>query len=80
MYSDHPFDGQEDFFFCYAQKKPFIGPLQNGSVHLGNGNNCYVSMNHFETATATEQQKGIAKKETLLPGITILNCTHRHGT
>jgi hypothetical protein len=24
-------------------------------------------MNHFETATATEQQKGIAQKETLLP-------------
>jgi hypothetical protein len=24
-------------------------------------------MNHFEAATATEQQKGIAKKETLLP-------------
>jgi hypothetical protein len=41
--------------FVYAQKtKPFTGPLQNGSVNLGNGNICYVSMNHFETATATK--------------------------
>jgi hypothetical protein len=56
-------------FFAYAQKtKPFTSPLQNGSAHLGNsprrinGNICYVSMNHFETATATEQQKGIAQE------------------
>jgi hypothetical protein len=54
---------QEDFFFCLCPKtKRFIGPLQNGSVNLGNGNICYVSMNHFEAATATEQQKGIAQK------------------
>jgi hypothetical protein len=52
---DHPLGGQEGFFFAYALKtKHFTGPLQNGSVHLGNGNNCYVSMNHFEAATATE--------------------------
>jgi hypothetical protein len=60
--------GQEDFFFAYTQKtKLFTGPLQNGSVHLGDGNISYVSMNHFEVATATQSQKGIAKKETLLP-------------
>jgi hypothetical protein len=60
--------GQEDFFFAYAQKtKLFTGPLQNGSVHLGDGNISYVSMNHFEAATATEPKKGIAQKETLLP-------------
>jgi hypothetical protein len=60
--------GQEDFFFAYAQKrKPFTGPFQNGSVNLGNENISYVSMNHFEAATATKQKKGIAKKETLLP-------------
>jgi hypothetical protein len=47
--------------------EPFTGPLQNGSVNLGNGNICYVSMNHFETATVTKQKKGIAKKETFLP-------------
>jgi hypothetical protein len=42
--------------------KHFTGPFQNGSVRLGNGNISYVSMNHFETATATKQQKGIAQK------------------
>jgi hypothetical protein len=48
--------GRRISFFAYAQKtKHFTGPLQNGSVHLGNGNICYVSMNHFEAATATEQ-------------------------
>jgi hypothetical protein len=55
--------GRRISFFAYAQKtKPFTGPLQNGSVNLGNGNICYVSMNHLEAATATEQQKGIAQK------------------
>jgi hypothetical protein len=49
------FHGQEDFFFAYAQKtRPLTGPIQNGSVHLVSGNICYVSMNHFETATATK--------------------------
>jgi hypothetical protein len=55
--------GRRISFFAYAQKtKRFTGPLQNGSVNLGNGNICYVSMNHFETAAATEQKKGIAQK------------------
>jgi hypothetical protein len=55
--------GRRISFFAYAQKtKRFTGPLQNSSVHLGDGNISYVSMNHFETATATEQQKGIAQK------------------
>jgi hypothetical protein len=46
--------GQEGFFFAYALKtKHFTGLLQNGSVNLGNGNISYVSMNHFEAATAT---------------------------
>jgi hypothetical protein len=49
------FLGQEDFFFAYALKtERFTGPFQNGSVHLDDGDNCYVSMNHFEAATATE--------------------------
>jgi hypothetical protein len=47
--------------------KRLTGPLQNGSVNLGDGNICYVSMNHFEAATATKQEKGIAKKEIILP-------------
>jgi hypothetical protein len=50
--------------------KRFTGPFQNGSVNSpgrSNGNIYCVSMNHFEAATATKQQKGIAKKETLLP-------------
>jgi hypothetical protein len=49
--------GQEDFFFAYAQKiKPFTGPLQNGLVSAGadQWQYCYVSINHFETATATK--------------------------
>jgi hypothetical protein len=47
--------GRRISFFAYAQKmKRFTGPLQNGSVNLGDGNICYVSMNHFETATATK--------------------------
>jgi hypothetical protein len=44
-------------------------------VNLGDGNICYVSMNHFETATATEQHKGIAQKETLLPTKRVI-CIH----
>jgi hypothetical protein len=60
--------GQEDFFFLLVPKKtkPFTGPFQNGSVNSprrSNGNICYVSMNHFETATATEQKKGTAQKK-----------------
>jgi hypothetical protein len=38
--------------------KRFTGPLQNGSVNSpgrSDGNISYVSMNHFEAATATEQ-------------------------
>jgi hypothetical protein len=47
--------GQRISFFAYAQKtKRFTGPFQNGSVYLGDGNISYVSINHFETATATE--------------------------
>jgi hypothetical protein len=57
------FRGQEDFFFClcpknkalhWAASKWFSEPWQ--------WQYCYVSMNHFEAATATEQQKGIAQK------------------
>jgi hypothetical protein len=57
------FYGQEDFFFClcpknkalhWAVSKRFSAPWQ--------WQYCYVSMNHFETATATKQWKGIAQK------------------
>jgi hypothetical protein len=58
--------GQEDFFFCLCPKNKAlhwaVSKWFSEFAWAKQWEYCYVSMNHFETATATEQQKGIAQK------------------